>query len=215
MTPDGSLEVGARRILGRSLTDTEASRTRKYLKILEKWQRKRRLVGSTEHEWMVIHLVLDSWAYLRILPSYVRQASDDKGKIEILDFGSGAGIPGVPLAIVLSEANFTLLEGRERRVSFLSEVVRELGLRNCTVFHGRAESAADLYERYDAVVMRCAGEPADVVPQALRFTRPYAPVILSGPPKPKPTPLGEWVEVEVPLGEAERRNFLVAKRGAT
>src|SRR5207249_905098 len=90
------------------------------------------------------------------------------GARRILDVGSGAGVPGVPLKIVLADAALTLLEARAKRVSFLAAVVRELGLLQCEVLNARLDAIrGDRAGHYDAVVMRCAGDPTTLYEAAL------------------------------------------------
>src|SRR4030095_4695568 len=67
--------------------------------------------------WIVEHLFLDSLLFLRLVPSTARS---------LADIGSGAGMPGVPIRIVRSDAEVTLVESRRRRASFFSALVREL-----------------------------------------------------------------------------------------
>jgi 16S rRNA (guanine527-N7)-methyltransferase len=166
-----------------------------------KWQRGQRLVGSSDPDWITDHIVLDSLLFTRLLPL---------GAEHVLDVGSGAGVPGVPLKIVLGQTAFTLLEARAKRVSFLSAVVRELALRDCEVLNARLEAIADQRAaHYDAIVMRCAGDPTTLLPIALRLLRPAGVVIASGPPRRRPAPGGKWVEVEGPLG---RRLFWTAQQ---
>jgi 16S rRNA (guanine527-N7)-methyltransferase len=118
-------------------------------------------------------------------------------------------VPGVPLKVVLSGTAFTLLEARAKRISFLSTVVRELALHDCEVLHARIEDVAPGREgRFDAVVMRCAGDPADLQPSALRLLRPGGVMIASGPPRRRGTAAGHWREVDGPLG---RRQFWIAQ----
>jgi 16S rRNA G527 N7-methylase RsmG len=103
----------------------------------------------------------------------------------------------------------TLLEARAKRVSFLSTVVRELGLAECDVVHGRLETlAAERGGRYDAVVMRCAGDPSEFFPAAATLLGPGGVIAASGPPRRRPISRGEWREVDSPLG---RRLFWVAQ----
>jgi len=190
--------MGVAAILGRPLTDAEADQFQKYLELLLKWQKSQRLVGSSDPGWIVDHIFLDSLLFMQLLPPAVRR---------ILDVGSGAGVPGIPLKIVLANAAFTLLEARVKRVSFLSAVVRELGLRGCEVLHGRLETIRGARAgRYDAVVMRCAGDPTALYEVAAPVLEPGGIVIASGPPKPRRTRIGDWCEVEGPLG---RRLFWV------
>jgi 16S rRNA (guanine527-N7)-methyltransferase len=169
--------------------------------LLQKWQRSQRLVGSSDPAWIIDHIILDSLLFARILPPESNR---------ILDVGSGAGVPGVPLKIVLSGAAFTLLEARAKRISFLSAVVRELALGDCEVLHARLEDVA--LQRpgvYDAVVMRCAGDPADLQASALRLLRPGGALIASGPPRRRDIQTDHWREVDGPLG---RRQFWIAQQ---
>ncbi len=191
-SPTDPLRDGAAFILGRPLTDSETRSFDKYLKLLLKWQGSQRLVGSAEPAWIVEHIFLDSLLFSRLLPP---------APLRILDVGSGAGVPGVPLKIVLAESAMTLLESRAKRASFLSTAVRELALRDCEVVHARLEALhAERRGRYDALVMRCAGDPAQLREAALPLLTPGGLMIASGPPQPRPTKVGAWREVRGPTG---------------
>jgi 16S rRNA (guanine527-N7)-methyltransferase len=168
--------------------------------LLLKWQRSQRLVGSAEPGWIVDHILLDSLLFVRLLPSGVRR---------VLDVGSGAGVPGVPIKIVLANTAVTLLEARAKRVSFLSAVVRELPLRECEVVNARLEAiGAQRSGEFDAVVMRCAGDLTTVFTTATAMLRPGGVVIATGPPNSRQTPTGSWREVDGPRG---RRLFWVCQ----
>lgn len=190
-------------MLERPLVQTERDDLHKYLKLLLKWQHVQRLVGSADPRWIVSHVVLDSLLFLRVLPHDTAR---------IMDLGAGAGVPGVPVKIIRRDAEVVLVEARQRRVSFLAEVVRQLGLTGCTVVPERAEAVADRYEgACDAVVMRCAGATHTVLPLALSFVRPGGVVVMAGPPEAFSIDRGDWVETEgvVP---GERRRFLVVRK---
>lgn len=197
------LREGAREILGRHLSNPEADLFSKYLKLLNKWGSVSRLIGSTDPDWIVERLFLDSLLFLRVLPASVRS---------LLDFGAGAGVPGIPIRIVKPEMELTLLEGQRRRASFLSTVVRELGLHRVRIVHARAEQTLDeLRGAFDAVVMRCAGSLDETLPLAVQFVRPAGVVIASGPPYARhPYPGTEWVTVPG-VGAGATRRFAVAR----
>ena len=149
--------------LGRGLTPSEAATTRKYLEILTKWQKVHRLIGSTEVAWMAHNVVADSLAFLVALPPTAES---------LADVGSGAGLPGVPIAIVRPDVRIVLIEARQRRVSFLSTVVRELGLEHVEVVGSRVEDLGDEYpERFDAAVSRCAGSAPELLPKVWPIVR--------------------------------------------
>jgi 16S rRNA (guanine527-N7)-methyltransferase len=165
------LHEGAAQILGRRLTAEEDARTERYLALLRKWQRIHRLIGSSDPAWIVDHLLLDSLLFSRAMPS---------GFSDVLDLGSGAGFPGIPLRIVREDVRMTLLEARVKRVSFLRAVVRELDLSGVTVLGARAESlGADYAGRFDTVVAKCAGPADRVLSVALPLVAPTGSVVLS------------------------------------
>lgn len=196
------LTTVAPELLGRSLTEDERVQFGRYLELLLQWQRVHRLVGSASSTWIVEKLFVDSLLFLRVLPPAFGA---------LLDLGSGAGIPGIPLKIVRPETKLTMIESKRRRASFLAAVVRELGLEDACVIRERAERAVrDLARTFDAVVLRCAGDPGELLPLAIQFLRPGGVAIASGPPVPRPLEQGRWVAVPVP-SRSEHRNFAVMR----
>ncbi len=204
MTPIEALQDGAAAILGRPLRATERDDFGKYLSLLVKWQRAHRMVGSADPMWIVEHLFLDSLLFLKLLPSTVRA---------LADLGSGAGLPGLPIKIVRRDVEVTLIESRRRRATFLSSAIRSIPLDGARVVEGRVESLShELEGRFDAVVMRCAGEPEVMIPSALTLLSARGIVIASGPPKPRPISIGDWVTVPG-VGRGTARRFAVYRKG--
>ena len=79
----------------------------------------------------------------------------------VIDVGTGAGFPGIPLAIVQQDADFTLLDSLGKRIRFLDEVREALGLGNVTCVHGRAEEFAQAHrEQFDLAVSRAVANLA-------------------------------------------------------
>jgi len=190
VTSDASeiLAAGAHSILGRPLGVLELQTFDKYLALLQKWQRVQRLVGSAEPAWIVENLFLDSLLFLRVLPP---------GLPAIADVGSGAGLPGIPMKIVLPSLDVTLIESRLRRASFLAAAIRELGLSRARVVSTRVEGVAEeLLGTFGAVVMRCAGGMEDLLPSVSKLVSPGGVIVCSGPPSRKTLQGGEWVEVQ-------------------
>jgi 16S rRNA (guanine527-N7)-methyltransferase len=182
------LESAGRAILGRPLDQHELAAFGKYLTLLVKWQRVQRLVGSSDPEWIVEHLFLDSLLFLQVLPAELES---------LADVGSGAGFPGIPIKIVRPDLRVTLIESRQRRVSFLSAVVRELGLDRIQLLNERFERLGpDTEGTFGAVVMRCAGDPEVLLPDARRLVSQGGAVVLSGPPEQRPISAGGWIEVQ-------------------
>lgn len=186
----GYLGRKARRALGRELTASEIEPMCKYLNLLIKWNKAQRLIGSDQPMWIVDNVIVDSLLFRRALPT---------GIATLADVGSGAGIPGIPLAVVLRDVEVTLIEARQKRGSFLAAAIRELALRNCRLLNQRLEDVVDqLSGRFNAVVMRCAGSPAVLIPQLRGILASGGVVVASGPPKPVKVPVGDWLEVEGP-----------------
>jgi 16S rRNA (guanine527-N7)-methyltransferase len=156
--------------------------------------------------WIVEHLFLDSLLFLKLLPSWVRS---------LADLGSGAGLPGLPIKIVRPDIEVVLIESRRRRAMFLASTVRTLKLSGARVLEGRVEDLVDqLAGRFDAVVMRCAGDLEEMVPRAAALAAERGVVIASGPPRPRPTTVAEWVVVPGVKRGATRRFAVHRKPGS-
>lgn len=111
-----------------SLTDGQQQQLLAFLALLNKWNKAYNLTAVRDERQMVSRQLLDS---LSILPWVTTD--------HLLDVGAGGGLPGIPLAIALPEASFTLLDSNGKKTRFLNQCVLELGLDNVDVIHGRAE----------------------------------------------------------------------------
>ena len=190
------LERVAGQALGRAIAATESNALYKYLNLLIKWQKSQRLLGSSEPSWIVEHVIADSLLFARVIPA---------GSRTLCDVGSGAGIPGIPLAAIMPSVDVTLLEARQKRGSFLAAVIRELGLANCRLVIRRIEDAeVELRGHFDVAVMRCAGNPTALWPEIRPLLKEGGVAIASGPPSARVVEFGDWLEVEGPSG---RRRF--------
>ncbi len=124
------------------------------------------LTGITERQEVLIKHFLDSLELL----AWQRELIGP-----LLDVGSGAGLPGLPLKIVCPELSLTLLDSSRKRVGFLQETARELGLRQVTALHGRAEdfSRNQLYrEQFPLVVSRAVAKLNVLCELCLPFVAP-------------------------------------------
>lgn len=129
-----------------------------YLEILTKWNGVYNLVGPREIPRLITHHVLPSLALASRLPEGIR----------VLDVGSGAGFPGLMVALVSLGRHVTLAERNGKKARFLEHVIRRLRLERTVVFEGdvRALTAGP----YDAITARAWGP----LPALLRLTRPLA-----------------------------------------
>lgn len=124
------------------------------------------LTGITEYEEVVLKHFIDS-----IIIS-------DKIKMfhvkHIMDVGTGAGFPGIPLKIVFPEVHFTLLDSLNKRIQFLNDVVSKLGLEQIDCIHGRAEDFGhqlEYREQYDLVVSRAVANLSSLSEYCLPFVK--------------------------------------------
>lgn len=125
----------AARKLGRALAPEQASGLARYLELLETWNRRTNLVGPRRWPEMLSELVADSWRLADLLAGLDLPPSP-----VTIDFGAGAGIPGVPLRLFWGEGRYVLVEPRAKRAAFLRQCAAMLKLGGTEVFEGRAEA---------------------------------------------------------------------------
>ncbi len=120
-----------------------------------RWNRAIRLTAIVDPLEVAVKHIVDSLELLRFAPFFGR----------MLDFGSGAGYPGIPLALYLPGTRIVLLEASEKKCAFLSHVRRMLRLENVRVVHGRVSESEPLpIGRFDDIVTRATAPPSEVVP---------------------------------------------------
>ncbi len=139
--------------LGITVDDTAAERLDIYAHLLVEWNEKMNLTAITDPEGIVLKHFVDSLTALPLLP---------KGKFSLIDVGTGAGFPGLPLAILRDDMQLTLLDSLNKRLIFLEEVCRAVGV-SATRIHARAEEGGrnpDLRDAFDVATARAvAGLP--------------------------------------------------------
>lgn len=118
---------------GVSLSDGQLAQFKRYYELLVEWNEKMNLTGITEQEQ-----VYEKHFYDSITPSFYYDFSTVQSMIDV---GSGAGFPGVPLKICFPHLKLTILDSLNKRLVFLQEVAKELGLQNVFFVHSRAEDA--------------------------------------------------------------------------
>jgi 16S rRNA (guanine527-N7)-methyltransferase len=115
--------------LGIEATGEQVERLSAYLELLARWNRVFNLTAITDPPRMVSHHVLDSLAILPHLPEAGR----------LLDVGTGAGVPGIPLAIMQPRADWVLLDSNGKKTRFVQQAIAELGLERVTVVRSRVQ----------------------------------------------------------------------------
>ncbi|MDZ4832103.1 MAG: 16S rRNA (guanine(527)-N(7))-methyltransferase RsmG [Phycisphaerae bacterium] len=160
--------------LGIEFEERDVERLARYLGFLREANTKINLTAVIEPAAMWMRHILDSLTLVPLIASLEPESAAGKGPLRLLDVGSGAGLPGIPLAIVLPELRCTLLEATGKKVKFLEGVVAALGLTNVDVIAARAEDAGrdreHHRERYDVVTSRAVG----LLPTLAELTVPFA-----------------------------------------
>jgi 16S rRNA (guanine527-N7)-methyltransferase len=131
-----------------------------YLDLLAKWNRVYNLTAIRDKEQMVSNHLLDSL----VLTGYVSGP-------RILDVGSGAGLPGIPLALANPAWDITLLDSNHKKTAFLQQAGAELALANITVVSERVESWHPT-QRFDCIVSRAFADLAEFVTLAKHLLKP-------------------------------------------
>lgn len=137
---------------GIKVTREQSEKFQKYMELLIEWNEKLNLTAITEPEEIVEKHFIDSLTLL--------MACKPKEGAKLLDVGTGAGFPGVPVKIMRPDLRVTLLDGSNKRLNFLGELCGELGI-ECQRVHKRAEEAGLdrlMRESYDLVTARAVAQ---------------------------------------------------------
>lgn len=162
--------------MGIELTEPDAARLEQLLSELERWNRTYNLTAITKPEDMVTHHLLDSLA-----------VNPELQGTTIADVGTGAGFPGLPLAVLNPERRFTLIDSAGKKIRFVSHVAHALGLTNVEGVHARVESLRP-EKPFDTVVTRAFAP----LPEMLEKVAP-----LCGPATHVLAMKGKWPREEI------------------
>lgn len=151
---------------GVTLTEKQIEQFEKYYELLVEWNKVMNLTGITEFDEVMQKHFVDSVA----AAEYVEMEKINS----LIDVGTGAGFPGIPLKIVYPHLQVTLLDSLNKRIKFLDEVVDNLGLIGIETVHGRAEDAAkkaEYREQFDLSVSRAVANLASLTEYCLPFVK--------------------------------------------
>lgn len=137
-----------------SLSDKQIQQLDLFYDLLVEKNKVMNLTAITEFDDVLVKHFADSLSICTVLPSDIKT---------VCDLGTGAGFPGIPMAIAYPKISFTLIDSLNKRIRFLQEVVDALGLTNVTLVHARAEEAGrgkNYREHFDLVVSRAVANIA-------------------------------------------------------
>jgi len=161
---------------GITLAEAQLERLLQYLELLLRWRVHLNLTGLRDAERIIDVLIGESLDFFQgnlLVPG-----------IRVLDLGTGAGVPGIPLAICSVGLYFTLLDRSEKKITFLRRVVSALRLENCQPCCSTAEDFARSLtpaQRFDAVVSRGVGHLAHLLRLAVPLLRPGGTLLVRKP----------------------------------
>ncbi len=149
-----------------SLSEEQANKFSQYASLLIEWNEKINLTAITDQEGIVTKHFLDSLSIMPFISQDVKL---------LIDVGTGAGFPGIPVNIVKEEIKITLLDSLEKRLKFLQEVSNVLQLNGVSMIHGRAEDFGvnkNYREKYDVATARAVAN----LPVLLEYCLPFVKV---------------------------------------
>ena len=147
-----------------NLTEDQIDKFYKYMKLLLEWNEKINLTAITDENEIVLKHFVDSLKSLK----YIKENDN------IIDVGTGAGFPGIPIAIMMPNTKITLLDSLNKRINFLNEVIKELNLKNVETIHSRSEDCGKdiLYrEKYDISIARAVANLSTLSEYLLPFVK--------------------------------------------
>jgi 16S rRNA (guanine527-N7)-methyltransferase len=151
---------------GLSFDENKYNQFIKYKDMLQEWNEKINLTAITDDEAIITKHFIDSIKVFRF--------SQLKTSKRIIDVGTGAGFPGIPMKILMPEIEIVLLDSLNKRVNFLNDVIKSLNLKGIIAVHGRAEDFAreiGYREKFDAVVSRAVANMAVLSELCIPFVK--------------------------------------------
>ncbi len=152
--------------VGADLTEKQVKQFYRYYELLTEWNQVMNLTAITEYEEVILKHFVDSIALI--------QVQDMTKPKTIIDVGTGAGFPGIPLKIVCPQLKVTLLDSLNKRVKFLSQVITELELEGIEAIHGRAEDMAhkaEYREQYEISISRAVANLASLSEYCIPYVK--------------------------------------------
>lgn len=208
-----------------TLSDTQKEQFLKYYELLVEWNGFMNLTAITEFDDVMKKHFTDS---LSLVKAYSEIRTE---KLKVIDIGTGAGFPGIPLKIVFPQIELTLLDSLQKRLKFLQEVIDQLGLGEVELIHGRAENFCKpsmKREQYDLCVSRAVANLATLSELCLPYVKvggkfiPYKSEKAEEEVKAAKKAIGllggevkDQIEFELPESNIGRTLVVIEKKNAT
>ena len=164
---DKSLIINKLTAEGIKITDVQCDKLYRFYEMVIEKNKVMNLTAITDYEEFVIKHFVDSLMITKVMDMTV--------PMSVLDIGTGAGFPGVPVKIVYPETTVLLLDSLNKRLNFLNEVIEELGLKDITTIHSRAEelqAKGEYRESFDLCVSRAVAALPTLSEYCLPYVKP-------------------------------------------
>lgn len=153
--------------LGIKIDENQLGQFNKYYDLLVEWNKVMNLTGITEYDDVLLKHFVDSLVFD---PNSLVKGDS----IKLIDVGTGAGFPGLPIKIVFSNIDVVLLDSLNKRIKFLDEVIQQLSLKKIRTIHSRAEDGArnkELREKFDIAISRAVANLATLSEYNLPYVK--------------------------------------------
>lgn len=206
---DKNTLIAGARALDIALSTLQSEQLLRLLDELEKWNRTHNLTSITERGEMITHHLLDSLS----VHAHLQGAT-------VADVGTGAGFPGLPLAVIDPQRSFTLIDSNNKKVRFVGHAARTLGLTNVAPIHVRAE-APRTGKAFDTVIARAFAALPELLEKVAPWCGPQTRVLAMKGKRPDEEIAGvpaDWSVIEtrpltVPGLNAERHLVILQRAG--
>ena len=151
------------------LENSQINQFYQYYELLDGWNKVMNLTAITDQNEVITKHFVDSLALVKAMGEISTK------EYKIIDIGTGAGFPGIPLKIAFPQLKITLMDSLNKRIKFLNEVIEQLGLKEITAVHSRAEDLGrdkDYREKYDLSVSRAVANLSTLSEYCMPFVKP-------------------------------------------